>query len=166
MDVVEEAQLKELLPLDASAPRGHRLRASNLPANPADPLAGPRHCKLFLSKNGFKLMDASHFSSSGEEVFFRQPLHSILVTVSFLDSQNRTLLALALKPDADQLTKMAPSFALGAGEVPALPAGGDVFLATCVVFQCSASEQAAELTRHLKSIFAAASENDDQEDLS
>jgi len=164
VDVVEEAQLKGLIPMEAtSASRGRlgNVIASSSSSSTSSELSRPRKCSLCLSIHGVKVLDPP--SSKAPHVLLRLPLHSLLSAVSF-QSQKEMLVALVIAPESE-----SPS--LGATESPGIIGGapsppflssasstssGDIVLASCLVFQAASWEDAATLVRDLKDVFVAA----------
>jgi len=163
VDVVEEAQLKGLIPMEAnSALHSPRGRLGNNLTSSAPEFSRPRPCTLTLSIHGVRIFDASSNSSKSNDVLLRQPLHSILSGVSF-QSQKVTLIALAVTPESetpftgipgaiDGVEGVAPFFASSF----ASPSSADVIFASCFVFQASSAEDGATFVRDLKDVFVAA----------
>jgi len=162
VDVVDEAQLKGLIPMEAtSASRGRLGNVIASSSSSSSELSRPRKCSLSLSIHGVKVLDPP--SSKAPHVLLRLPLHSLLSAVSF-QSQKEMLVALAIAPESE-----SPS--LGATESPGIIGGapsppflssssstssGDIVLASCLVFQAASWEDAATLVRDLKDVFVAA----------
>lgn len=171
VDVVEEAQLKGMIPVSASASSG--IRGGRFGSNPtSSELSRPRPVKLALSIHGVKITDTSQSAMRpNNTVHHRQALHTILSAVSF-HGQEETFIVLGVQPDS---TSNSPPYGGGGGEgvstvgcigatddslglvsPQGMSCSTDVILACCLVFQANSASDAAAFVRDMKDVFVAA----------
>jgi len=160
VDVVEEAQLKGIIAMEAgtSTPAPRR-RFGNNPSSTSSPdLNRQRPCKLSLSIHGVKISDPALVNSKSEVVHLRQPLHSILSAVSFQGQKETFIIALAVT--LEPVSTFSGYGGGGGGNSGTLPSSSssasDVIFASCLVFQANSSEEAATFVKDLKDIFVVA----------